>query len=335
MYMLNDYGGQVMSEMTYLEAIRSGIKEEMVRDASVFVLGEDVGVYGGAFKLTQGLIEQFGDERVIDTPLSEAGIIGVAIGSALMGMRPIAEMQFADFMQAAFDILINYAAKAHYLWGTKVPMVVRAPAGGGVHGGPFHSQNPEAYYFHVPGLKIVFPSSAYDAKGLIKSAIRDDNPVIFLEHKYLYRRAKDIIPEDEYLIPIGKGKIVKDGTDATIIAYGRMVYIALEVAKEMSGKSIEVEIIDLRTLLPIDEELILNSVKKTYRVLILHEANKRGGIGAEIAAIISEKAFDYLDAPIVRVAAPDTPVPYATSLEENYLPNKQNVMEALIKLINY
>lgn len=324
-----------MNDMTYLEAIRSGIKEEMERDANVFVLGEDVGLYGGAFKLTQGLIEQFGEKRVIDTPLSEAGIIGTAIGSALMGMRPIAEIQFADFMQAAFDILINYAAKAHYLWGVKIPMVVRSPAGGDVHGGPFHSQNPEAFYFHVPGLKIVSPSSVYDAKGLIKSAIRDDNPVIFLEHKYLYRRVKDVIPKDEYLIPIGKGKIIKDGNDATIITYGRMVYIALEVAKELSNKGIEIEIIDLRTLLPLDEELILNSVKKTYKVLILHEANKRGGIGAEIAAIISEKAFDYLDAPIVRIAAPDTPVPYAPPLEENYLPNKQKVMDALIKLINY
>ncbi|OGF67404.1 MAG: pyruvate dehydrogenase [Candidatus Fischerbacteria bacterium RBG_13_37_8] len=324
-----------MTEMTYLEAIRSGLKEELERDESVFIMGEDVGLYGGAFKVTQGLFDQFGDKRIIDTPISEAGIAGVAIGAALMGMRPVAEMQFSDFMQAAFDILTNYAAKAHYLWGVKVPLVIRAPCGGGVHGGPFHSQNPEAYYFHVPGLKIVTPSTAYDAKGLIKSAIRDDNPVIYLEHKYLYRRIKEQLPDEEYLVPIGKGKVIREGKHATIVTYGRMVYIAMEAVEELSKDGVEIEIIDLRTVFPLDEELIMQSVKKTYRLLILHEANKRGGVGAEISALISEYAFDYLDAPIMRVAAPDKPVPFASSLEDAHIPDKNKVLESLKKLLKY
>jgi 2-oxoisovalerate dehydrogenase E1 component beta subunit len=324
-----------MSEMSYLEAIRAGMREEMQLNKDVIILGEDVGAYGGAFKVTQGLLEEFGEMRVIDTPLSEAGIVGVAIGAALMGMRPIAEMQFADFMQAAFDIIINYAAKAHYLWGVKIPLVVRAPSGGGVHGGPFHSQNPEAFYFHAPGLKIVFPSTAYDAKGLIKSAIRDDNPVIYFEHKYLYRRVKDEIPDEDYIVPIGKGKVLREGKDATIITYGMMVYTAIEAAKELSNKNIEIEIIDLRSLLPLDEDLIYQSVKKTNKVLILHEANKRGGVGAEISALITENIFDYLDAPIMRVAAIDTPVPFASSLENKYLPDRTKVVDALMKLIRY
>jgi len=324
-----------MKEISYLDAIRLGMEQEMERDERVFILGEDVGVYGGAFKVTQGLYERFGEMRVIDTPICEAAIVGVAIGCAIMGFRPIAEMQFADFMQAAFDIITNYAAKAHYLFNMKIPMVIRAPCGGGVHGGPFHSQNPEAYYFHTAGLKIVAPATPYDAIGLIKSAIRDDNPVIYLEHKYLYRRIKEELPDEEILVPIGKGKIVKEGKDLTVITYGWGVHNALEAAQELEKENIDVEIIDLRSILPLDEEIILNSVKKTYRVIIYHEANKRGGIGAEIAAIISEKVFEYLDAPIIRVAAEDMPVPFSKTLEDYYLPNKNKLIAAIKKLMRY
>jgi pyruvate/2-oxoglutarate/acetoin dehydrogenase E1 component len=324
-----------MAELSYLEAIKAGMAEEMERDENVFLLGEDVGAYGGAFKVTQGLFQKFGEKRVIDTPICEAGIAGVAIGAALMGLRPIAEMQFADFMQAAFDIITNYASKAHYLWGVKIPLVIRAPSGGNVHGGPFHSQNPEAYYFHTPGLKIVAPSTAYDAKGLLKSAVRDDNPVIYLEHKFLYRRIKDQIPDEEYLVPIGKGNIVRQGKHLTIVTYGWMVYIAREAAQELAHEGIEIEIIDLRTLLPLDEEIIINSVKKTYHAIILHEAIQRGGIGGEIAAMIAERAFDYLDAPIKRIASLNTPVPFASTLEEDFLPGKDKVLKAVRELLNY
>ncbi|OHB76809.1 MAG: pyruvate dehydrogenase, partial [Planctomycetes bacterium RBG_16_59_8] len=248
---------------TYIEAIRQGIWEEMERDKSVFILGEDVGIYGGAFKVTKGMLNHFGEERVIDTPISESAIVGAAIGASYMGYRPIVEMQFIDFMACAFDMITNFAAKSRYRWNAGVPIVIRGPSGGGVHGGPFHSQNPEMYYVHTPGLKVVAPATAYDAKGLIKAAIRDDDPVIYLEHKFLYRRIKEELPTDDYIVPIGKGKVVREGRDLTIVTYGAMLYIALDAAKALEQEGIDVEVIDLRSLLPLDRELIVESVKKT------------------------------------------------------------------------
>jgi 2-oxoisovalerate dehydrogenase E1 component beta subunit len=324
-----------MPLVTYLEAIRQGLREEMERDANVFLLGEDIGTYGGAFKVTDGLQAQFGEQRVIDTPISESAIVGTAIGAALMGLRPVAEMQFADFISCAFDQITNFAAKAHYRWGAKIPIVVRGPSGGGVHGGPFHSQNPEMYFVHTPGLKVVAPSTAYDAKGLIKSAIRDDDPVIFFEHKYLYRRIKENIPEDDYLVPIGKAAIRRTGSDISIITYGAMVYIAEEAATVLSGDGIELEIVDLRTLLPLDKAAIVQSVKKTNKVILLHEDSRTGGLGGEIAAILCEEAFEDLDGPIMRITAPDTPVPFSPPLEEFFLPKVSDLVRAARQLAAY
>jgi len=324
-----------MTETTYLEAIRQAMFEEMERDKRVFLIGEDVGVYGGAFKTSAGLIERFGDERVIETPISEVAIVGAAAGAALVGMRPIAEMQFIDFIAVAFNQLTNFAAKSRYRGNGGVPIVVRGPAGGGVHGGPFHSSNPEAYFFHTPGLKIVAPGTAYDAKGLLKAAIRDDDPVIFLEHKFLYRRAKEVLPSEDYIVPIGKAKIRREGDDLTIVTYGAMLYVAEEAAHDLDGEGVSVEILDLRSILPFDEEAILASVKKTNRVLILHEACLTGGVGGELAARIADKAFEWLDAPIKRVASIDTPVPYAPALEHFFLPNKEKVLAAARELLEY
>ncbi len=300
-----------MATTTYVEAIRQGIWEEMARDESVFVLGEDVGVYGGAFKVTAGLLDEFGEDRVIDTPISESGIVGAAIGAAMMGMRPIAEMQFADFISCAFDQITNFAAKCRYRWGAGVPIVVRGPSGGGVHGGPFHSQNPEMYYVHTPGLKVVCPATAYDAKGLMKAAIRDPDPVIFFEHKFLYRRIKAELPDDDYVVPIGKAAIRRSGSDVSVITYGAMVFVALDAAKELEKEGIDVEVVDLRSLLPYDKETVLESVKRTNKVILLHEDTRTGGFAGELAATISEEAFDHLDGPIRRITAPDTPVPYS------------------------
>jgi len=316
-----------MPTTTYLEAIRQGIWEEMERDPNVFLLGEDIGVYGGAFKITAGMLEAFGERRVIDTPIAESAIVGAAIGASLMGLRPVAEMQFADFITCGFDQIVNFAAKCRYRWNAGVPIVVRAPSGGGIHGGPFHSQNPEAWFFHTPGLKVVTPATATDAKGLIKSAIRDEDPVIFFEHKALYRRIKEEIPEGDYTTPIGKARVFREGRDLSIITYGAMVYVAQEAAETLDREGISAEIIDLRTLLPLDEETILASVKKTSRALLLHEDTITGGIGGEISARIAEKAFDYLDAPVARVASPDTPVPFSPPLEEAFLPNAAKVLE--------
>jgi len=316
-----------MATMTYLEAIRQGIWEEMERDPNVFLIGEDIGVYGGAFKVTKGMIEAFGERRVIDTPVSESGIIGAAIGAGLMGLRPVAEMQFADFISCAFDQVVNFAAKCRYRWNAAVPIVVRGPSGGGIHGGPFHSQNPEAWFAHVPGLKVVTPATAYDAKGLIKSSIRDNDPVIFLEHKGLYRRIREDIPDGEYTVEIGKARVFREGTDLSIITYGSMVWVAQEAAETLEREGVSAEIIDLRTVLPIDEETVLSSVRKTSRAILLHEDTLTGGVGAELAARIAERAFDSLDAPIVRIAAPDTPVPFSTPLEEAFLPNAGKVLE--------
>ena len=324
-----------MAAVTYLEAIRQGIWEEMERDSSVFVLGEDVGIYGGAFKLTEGMLERFGEDRVVDTPISESAIVGAAIGAALMGMRPIAEMQFADFISCAFDQITNFAAKCRYRWGAGVPMVIRGPSGGGIHGGPYHSQNPEMHYVHTPGLKVVAPSTVYDAKGLIKAAIRDEDPVVYFEHKFLYRRLKEELPEGDWTVPIGKADIKRTGSDISVITYGAMVHLALEAAATLANDGIEVEVVDLRTLVPLDKECILDSVKKTSKVILLHEDVRTGGIAGEIAAIIAEEAFEYLDGPIMRITAPDTPVPYSPPLEEFFLPKTSDIIRVARQLAAY
>jgi 2-oxoisovalerate dehydrogenase E1 component beta subunit len=324
-----------MAVLTYLEAIRLAMLEEMEKDERVFVIGEDVGTYGGAFRVTQGFLDKFGETRVVDTPISESAIVGASIGAALMGMRPIAEMQFIDFISCAFDMIVNYAAKSRYRWGAGVPMVVRGPSGGGVHGGPFHSQNPESYFMNVPGLKIVAPGTALDAKGLMTAAIRDPDPVIYLEHKFLYRRIKEEIPEGEVLVPIGKARLARKGKDVSIITYAAMLHVALEAAEAAAKEGIGVEVLDLRTILPLDEEAILATAGKTGKVLVLHEPTRTGGPGGEIAALISERAFEYLDAPIVRMAPPDTPVPYSPPLEEFFLPNADKVGKAVRALYDY
>jgi len=316
-----------MAETTYVEAIRQGIWEEMERDDSVFVMGEDVGVYGGAFKITKGMLERFGELRVVDTPLAESGIVGAGTGAAINGLRPVLEMQFADFMACGFDQITNFAAKCRYRWGQAIPLVIRAPAGGNIHGGPFHSQNVEMPYVHTPGLKVVQPSSAYDAKGLIKAAIRDDDPVIYLEHKYLYRSVKEELPTEDYTVPIGKANICREGSDISIITYGWMVHVALEAAESASSEGISVEVLDLRTLVPLDRKAILASAKKTSKIIMLHEDTLTGGLGGELAGIISEHAFDYLDGPLVRIAAPDTPVPFSDTLEKAFLPSVEGVLE--------
>jgi 2-oxoisovalerate dehydrogenase E1 component beta subunit len=307
----------------------------MERDESVYILGEDVGIYGGAFKVTKGMLDHFGENRVLDMPISESAIVGAAIGSALVGMRPIAEMQFIDFISCAFDQIVNFAAKCRYRWGAGVPIVVRGPCGGGVHGGPFHSQNVESYFFNVPGLKIVCPSTAYDAKGLMKAAIRDEDPVLYFEHKYLYRRIKDELPKEDFTVPIGKAKLRREGDDISIITYGAMVYKALDAAEEVAHDGIEVEVLDLRSLLPLDEEAILETAKKTSKIIVLHEATLTGGPGGEIVARIAEKAFDFLDGPIVRIAPPDTPVPYSPPLEEAFLPQVSDVVNKVRELASY
>ncbi len=324
-----------MSQTTYLEAIRQGIWEEMERDERVFLLGEDVGRYGGAFKVSAGMLERFGPERVLDTPISESAIVGAAIGAAYMGLRPIAEMQFIDFISCAFDQITNFAAKSRYRWGAGVPIVIRGPSGGGVHGGPFHSQNPEMYFVHTPGLKVVAPSTAYDAKGLIKAAIRDEDPVIYLEHKFLYRRVKEELPTEDYVVPIGKAAIRRPGRGVTVLTYGAMVYLALEAAAELAKEGIDLEVVDLRSLLPLDRETVLESVKKNSKVFILHEDTRTGGIAGEITAIICEEAFEYLDGPVLRLTAPDTPVPYSPPLEEFFLPKVSDVLRMARLLAAY
>jgi 2-oxoisovalerate dehydrogenase E1 component beta subunit len=321
--------------VTYLEAIRQGIYEEMERDSSVFCIGEDIGIYGGAFKVTEGLIDRFGAERVVDTPIAETAIVNAAFGAGLTGLRPVAEFQFIDFISCAFNQITNLLAKAHYRWNAPAPIVLRGPCGGGVHGGPFHSQNPEMYFVHTPGLKVVCPATAYDAKGLIKSAIRDNNPVCFFEHKFLYRRIKEELPSEDYTVPIGKARIAREGRHITVVTYAAMVYVALEAAETLAAEGIELEVIDLRTLLPLDRETIAESVKKTNRVILLHEDTKTGGIAGEIAACINEDCFDFLDAPITRIASKDTPVPFSPPLEEVFLPNVNDVIREARKLRAY
>jgi 2-oxoisovalerate dehydrogenase E1 component beta subunit len=324
-----------MPEITMLEAIREALFEEMERDPAVVTLGEDIGVYGGAFKATEGLLAKFGRERVIDTPISETAIVGAACGMSYLGLRPVAEMQFIDFIACCFNQVTNFAAKSHYRWGAPVPIVLRGPSGGGVHGGPFHSANPEMYFVHTPGLKVVYPSTAYDAKGLLKSAIRDNNPVLFFEHKFLYRRIKEEIPAGDYTVPIGKAIVRREGRDLTILSYAAMAHVALEAAAVLAKEGIQAEVIDLRTLLPLDRETILGSVKKTNKLLIVHEDTRTGGIAGEIAAIVCEEAFEHLDGPIARVTALDTPVPYSPPLEEHFLPNAEKVVAAARELAKY
>jgi len=324
-----------MAQATYLESIRQGLWEEMESDPSVFCIGEDIGIYGGAFKVTDGFIHHFGPQRVIDTPIAESAIVGAAYGAALTGLRPVAEFQFMDFIGCAFNQIVNMVAKSHYRWGAPAPLVLRGPAGGGVHGGPFHSQNPEMYFVHTPGMKVVAPATPSDAKGLIKSAIRDNNPVLFLEHKFLYRRIKEDVPENGHIVPIGKARVHREGRDLSIITYAAMVHTAQEAADILAKDGIEVEILDLRTLCPLDSEAVAQTVKKTNKVILLHEDTRTGGLAGELAAIINEEAFDDLDGPIVRITALDTPVPFSPPLEHFFLPKVEDVVREARKLHKY
>ena len=325
-----------MPELTYIQAISDALRQEMRRDQRVFVLGEDVGVYGGAFKVTQGFQEEFGPWRVIDTPLSETAIVGGATGAAIMGLRPVAEMQFADFISCAWDHLVTVAAKQHFRGRTPVPMVVRLPSGGGFSGGPFHSQNPESSFAHIPGLKIACPATPHDAKGLLAAAIEDPNPVLYFEHKHLYRRIKGEVPDGEHTVEFGKARIHREGTDLSIITYGAMVYTAEEAATAVAEKDgTSVEIVDLRTVTPWDRQAVLDSVAKTSKVIVLHEDTHTSGFGAEVAATIAEEAFEDLDAPVARLTAPDTPVPFAPPLEKAFLPQVEDVVAAIDRLSAY
>ena len=326
-----------MAEVTYLQALREGLWEEMRRDDRVFMLGEDIGAYGGAFKVTAGFLDEFGSHRIIDTPVSETAIIGAAAGAAHMGMRPVAEMQFIDFISSAYDIITNYVATARYRANLSTPIVVRGPTGGYVRGGPFHSQMPEAAFLHTPGLKLVCPATARDAKGLIKSAIRAEDPVIYFEHKFLYRRIKGELPEDEeVLTPIGQARVAREGTDLTVVAWSAMVWKALDAAEQLEREDgISLEVIDLRTLLPMDDGAIVESVRKTSRLLIVHEDTRTGGVAGEITARICEKAFEWLDGPIRRVTAHDTPLPYSPPLEDFVLPQTEEIVQTAREILAY
>jgi pyruvate/2-oxoglutarate/acetoin dehydrogenase E1 component len=324
-----------MAPVTMVEAIREALDEEMRRDPSVVLIGEDIGVYGGAFKATEGLLAKYGWERVIDTPISETAIIGAAVGMSYQGLRPVAEMQFIDFIACCFNQMVNFVAKSHYRWGGPVPMVVRGPCGGGVHGGPFHSQNPEMWFVHTPGLKVIYPSTAYDAKGLLKSAIRDNNPVLCLEHKFLYRRVKEELPAEDYTVPIGKLAVRRPGRDLTIATYGAMTIHSLDAADELAKEGIEAEVLDLRTLAPLDRQGIIDSVRKTNKLLVVHEDVRSGGIAGEIAATVNEQAFEDLDGPILRVTSLDTPVPFSPPLEERFLPQVADITRAARELARY
>ncbi len=324
-----------MAPVTYLEAIRQGIWEEMERDSRVFVMGEDVGAYGGAFKVTEGFVHKFGMERVIDTPISEMAIASAAYGASLTGLRPVGEFQFMDFISSAHSQIVQMLAKSNWRWGAPAPLVLRGPSGGGVSGGPFHSQNPEMFYVHTPGLKVIAPATARDAKGLIKSAIRDNNPVLFFEHKFLYRRVKEELPEEDYTVEIGKARVHREGRHISVITYASMVYVAQEAAEILEKEGIELEILDLRTLLPLDRDAIRRTVEKTNHVIVLHEDTKTGGIAGEVAAIINEEAFDSLDAPIVRITSMDAPVPFSPPLERAFLPKVEDVVREARRLMKY
>jgi pyruvate/2-oxoglutarate/acetoin dehydrogenase E1 component len=321
-----------VATMTYLQAISDAMRQEMRQDERVLVMGEDIGVFGGAFKVTDGFIDEFGPSRVMDTPLAESGIVGTAVGAAVVGLRPICEMQFADFISCGFDQLVNVAGKMYYRQGLPVNITVRLPSGGGFSGGPFHSQNPEAWFMHSPGMKVVAPSTAEDAKGLLISAIRDHNPVVYLEHKHLYRRVKGEVPDGTYETPL-TARIAREGTDLTVVTYGAMVHTALEATEDLDGASVEV--LDLRSLVPLDEEAILASVHKTSKVLIVDEANQTCAAGAQVAAVIAEKGFEDLDGPVRRVATPDVPIPFSPPLEQALLPSVDRVKEAARELLEY
>jgi 2-oxoisovalerate dehydrogenase E1 component beta subunit len=324
-----------MAERTYIQAISDGLREEMRRDARVVVFGEDVGVYGGAFKVTLGFQEEFGPWRVLDTPLSETAIVGGATGAALMGLRPVAEMQFADFISCAWDHLVTVAAKQFFRGGTPVPIVVRLPSGGGFSGGPFHSQNPESSFAHIPGLKVVCPATPEDAKGLLATSIEDPNPVLYFEHKHLYRRIKGEVPEERYTTPFGQARVHRPGEDAIVVTWGAMVHTANEAADELQKDGHEIEVLDLRTIIPWDKERVLEGVRRTSKVLVLHEDTRTGGFGAEIAATIAEEAFEDLDAPVMRIAAPDAPVPFSPPLEKAFIPQVDDVVKGLRQLVEY
>ncbi len=325
-------GQGAIRELTYLEAISEALREEMRRDPAVFCLGQDIGAFGGAFKVTDGFYEEFGPQRVLDAPLAESAIIGAAVGAAIEGMRPVCEMQFADFIACGFDQLVNVAAKMHYRQGIAVPMVVRLPSGGGFSGGPFHSQNPEAWFLQVPGLKVVAPATAADAKGLLASAIRDSNPVCFLEHKGMYRSVRGDVPEGEYVVPLGSARVAREGAELTVIAYGSTVAPALQVAEELGE---DIEVLDLRSLCPLDTGSILASARKTGKVLVAHEAGQTCGAGAEVAALIAAEAFEDLDAPVRRLTAADVPVPFSPPLEQAVLPQAEDMKEACRELLAY
>lgn len=328
-----------MATVTYLEAIRQALWDEMEQDERVFMLGQDIGTYGGAFRVTAGFLDRFGPGRIIDTPISESAMVGCAIGAAMMGMRPVVEMQFIDFISCAFNQIINFAAPNHYRWGQQVPLVVRGPAGGNVHGSAFHSQNPESYFHHTPGLKIVAPGTVADAYGLLRAAIRDPNPVLYFEHKYLYRRLKDELPDGgdggDGLVEIGKARLARAGRDLSVITYGAMLQVALEAAGRLEAEGIDIEVLDLRTLKPLDQEAILATVRKTSRVIILTEEQITGSVAGEVAARISQDAFQWLDGPVHRLCCPDTPVPYSPTLEEAYLPNVDKLAAKVRELAAY
>src|SRR3954451_10816541 len=325
-----------MAIKTYLQAISDGLREEMRRDERVFVIGEDVGVYGGAFKVTQGFQAEFGEWRVLDAPLSETAIVGACTGAAMMGMRPVAEMQFADFVSCAWDQLTTVSAKQHYRTGQPIPLVVRCPSGGGFSGGPFHSQNPESSFAHIPGLKIAVPSTPSDAKGLLLASIRDPNPVLYFEHKHLYRRIKGEVPEGDTAVEFGRARVAREGSDVTVVTWGAMVHTATEAGDRLAAEDgSSVEVLDLRTIIPWDRRAVLDAVARTGKVLVLHEDTRTGGFGAEIAATIAEEAFESLDGPVTRVAAPDTPVPFSPPLEKRFIPQVDDVVASLKKLQSY
>lgn len=324
-----------MARITYLQAISDALRLEMRRDPDVFLLGEDIGGFGGAFKVTQGFLDEFGPERVIDTPISESGFVGAACAAATTGLRPVVEFQFIDFISCAFDQIVNYAAKCYYRWGIRMPVVFRGPCGGGIHAGPYHSQNPESWFAHTPGLKVVMPATAKDAKGLLTAAIRDNNPVVYMENKFLYRNYREEVPDGEFTVPIGLAALRTAGDDLTIVSYGGSVHLCIEAARLLEEEGRSVQVVDLRSLVPLDRETVLQSVKKTSRALVVHEANITAGFGAEIVALIMAEAFDYLDAPVLRVASLDVPVPFSPPLEMAMLPSVDKIVATARKVLKY